>query len=68
MVRYEISYDKAIEVLVWLANTKPGIDIYHVCKVLFYADKSHINKYLRPIIGDYYIKMDYGPVPSGVQT
>jgi hypothetical protein len=27
-----------------LANRKPGIDIYHVAKVLFYADKMHINK------------------------
>ena len=65
-IRFKISYDKAIEVLVWLAKMKPGIDIYHIAKVLFYADKMHINKYARPVIGDSYIKMPYGPVPSGV--
>ncbi|MBF0414135.1 MAG: SocA family protein, partial [Desulfamplus sp.] len=27
----------------------------------------HINKYGRPITGDIYIKMPYGPVPSGVR-
>ena len=66
MIRFKISYAKAIEALVWLAKMKPGIDIYHIAKVLFYADKMHVNKYLRPIIGDNYIKMPYGPVPSGV--
>ncbi|CAN2046042.1 DUF4065 [Candidatus Magnetomoraceae bacterium gMMP-1] len=65
-IMFKISYDKAIEVIVWLAKMKPGIDIYHVAKILFYADKVHINKYARPIVGDVYIKMPYGPVPSAV--
>ena len=65
-IRFKLSYAKAIEALVWLAKMKPGIDIYHVAKVLFYADKMHVNKYLRPILGDTYIRMDYGPVPSCV--
>jgi hypothetical protein len=66
-IAYRIDYDKAIETLVWLANQKSGIDIYHVAKILFYADKKHLNRYARPIIGDTYICMDYGPVPSGVR-
>jgi uncharacterized phage-associated protein len=67
IIQFKISYDKTIEVILWLANRKPGIDIYHVAKVLFYADKMHINKYGRPITGDTYVKMPYGPVPSGVR-
>lgn len=63
---FHISYNKAIETIVWLAEKKPGIDIYHVAKILFYADKLHLNKYGRPIIGDTYIKMPYGPAPSAV--
>ncbi len=66
-VSYRINYEKAIEVIVWLANEKPEIDLYHISKVLFYADKAHLNKYARPILGDNYICMDYGPVPSGVR-
>jgi len=65
-IQFKMSYDKAIEAIVWLAKNKPGIDIYHISKTLFYADKMHINKYGRPIIGDTYIRMNYGPVPSGV--
>ncbi len=66
-VQFKISYEKAIEIIVWLAMKKPGIDIYHVAKVLFYADKLHLNKYGRPVTGDTYIRMPYGPVPSGVR-
>lgn len=66
-IAYRINYDKAVEVIIWLADQKPDIDIYHVAKVLFYADKMHINRYARPILGDTYISMDYGPVPSGVR-
>ena len=65
-VSFHISHDKAIEAIVWLAKNKPGIDIYHVSKILFYADKLHLNQYGRPILGDTYIKMPYGPAPSTV--
>ena len=63
---FRISYSKAIEAILWMAGKQPGIDIYHVAKILFYADKMHLNKYGRLILGDTYVKMDYGPVPSGV--
>jgi len=66
-IDYQINYEKAIETIVWLASEKPGIDIYHLGKVLFYADKKHVNRYARPIIGDTYIRMAYGPTPSGVR-
>jgi uncharacterized phage-associated protein len=66
-IRFKVSYDKVIETIIWLAKKKPGIDIYHVAKVLFYADKIHINKYARPVIGDTYIKMQNGHAPSAVR-
>ena len=66
-IRYHINYDKAIEVVVWLANEKPGIDIYHIGKCIFYAEKLHLNKYARPIIGDTYQKGKYGPFPSTIR-
>ncbi|MEO8034831.1 MAG: Panacea domain-containing protein [Acidobacteriota bacterium] len=33
-------------------------------KLLFHADKYHLLKYGRPVIGDQYACMEYGPVPS----
>lgn len=66
-IRFKISYDKAIETIVWLANKKPQIDIYHIVKILFFADKKHLNEYGRPVLGDTYKHMDNGPVPSAVR-
>lgn len=65
--KFKVSYSKTIESIVWLANQHPNIDIYHIVKVLFFADKEHLNKYGRPILGDTYVHMDNGPVPSAVR-
>ncbi len=65
-IRYRLNWEKAIEAIVWLAQEKPGIGVFHVAKVLFYADKAHLQQYARPILGDTYIAMEHGPVPSGV--
>jgi len=35
-----------------------------LAKLLYYADKEHLLAYGRPVTGDRYIKMDFGPVPS----
>lgn len=67
-IRFKISYDKLIEIITWIAKMKPGIDIYHLVKVLFYADKKHINRYGRPITGDTYYRLDYGPVPTAASN
>ena len=65
-IRYRLNWEKAFEAIVWLANRQPGIGFFHISKVLFYADKMHLQRYGRPITGDVYIAMTYGPVPSGV--
>lgn len=62
-----MNYEKAIEAIVWLANKSPNIDIYHIAKILYFAEKTHLNKYGRPIIGATYIRMDYGQVPSEIK-
>jgi len=65
---FHISHRKALEALVWLASNKSTINIYHIAKVLFYADKIHLNRFGRPIIGDTYYKLPYGPVPLTVMN
>jgi hypothetical protein len=35
-----------------------------VFEVLDDADKRHLAEYLRPIVGDRYVVMDLGPIPS----
>lgn len=43
---------------------KIPITQYDILKALFLADKSHLNKYGRPITFDNYFAMKDGPVPS----
>ncbi|MCW5695512.1 MAG: SocA family protein [Bauldia sp.] len=64
MPRYAPSAAKALEVLLWLANEEPGIDVYHAVKSLFFADKRHVAEYGRPIVGDDYIADAWGPLPQ----
>lgn len=60
--RYSAETSKACEVIIWLANRKPKIDVYHVVKCAFLADKYHLNEYGRPITGDTYNAAPYGPL------
>lgn len=63
-VSFRPNRQKIIEAIVYLATQRPRIDVFHMCKVLFYADRDHLRRYGRPILGDTYCAMDDGPVPS----
>jgi len=61
-MRTKVDDRKAVEVLLFV--TQQVHDTYHVLKVLYFADKCHLEKYGRLIYGDSYVAMDQGPVPS----
>jgi uncharacterized phage-associated protein len=67
-LRFAFSEEKALEALAFIADTSSGLTPLFVAKILFYAEKWHINKYGRPIIADTYIAMPKGPVPSTVRN
>lgn len=62
---FKFDPEKAVETLVYIAIRAPIRDIYHVLKVLYFADKAHLERYGRLICGDSYVAMKSGPVPSG---
>jgi hypothetical protein len=64
MPRYSANVHKALEVILWLARMNPSIDIYHLVKAAFYADKHHVNAYGRPVCGDCYDAAPFGPLPK----
>jgi uncharacterized phage-associated protein len=66
MLRFAFDEKKALEALVFVANEWPGVTAFYAAKVVFFADKEHMNKYGRPVFGDRYIAMDNGPVPSAI--
>lgn len=59
-----IDKEKAVEALVYIASKFPGVGRFHAAKILYFAELGHLREYGRPIVGDRYIAMDNGPVPS----
>lgn len=67
-IKFPFHEAKALEALALIARERPGLTPLFVSKVLFYAEKWHLNKYGRPIVGDTYIAMPRGPVPSTIKN
>ena len=58
-------HKKAVEIILHVAQNAPCPDIYHVLKIIYFADKSHLQQYGRLLCDDSYVAMNNGPVPSG---
>ena len=59
-----IDTEKTIEAIALIARERPGLTFFYICKIFYWAEKDHLNRYGRPILGDRYIAMEHGPVPS----
>lgn len=64
MLRTRFDSEKALEALLYVASKAPIPDTYHVGKILYFADRLHLDKYGRLITGDSYSAMKDGPVAS----
>lgn len=62
----DTSYRKATQALNFLARKKDGnvINKMKAIKLIYLADRLHLRKYGRPIVGDTYWAMKLGPVGS----
>ncbi|HSY52167.1 MAG TPA: Panacea domain-containing protein [Thermoanaerobaculia bacterium] len=64
-IRFRFAPEKLVQALVFFARRGVrDLDKMKAAKLLFHADKYHLLKYGRPVIGDQYACMEYGPVPS----
>jgi uncharacterized phage-associated protein len=66
MLRFQFDEKKGVEALTYVASKWPEITAFFAAKVLFFAEKSHLNRYGRPIVADTFIAMPNGPVPSTI--
>ncbi len=66
---YIFDYKKATQAINYLANKYPSgtVGKMKVIKLIWAADRYHLRKYGRPIIGDDYVAMQYGPVGSSTK-
>ncbi|MEP7246474.1 MAG: Panacea domain-containing protein [Gammaproteobacteria bacterium] len=55
--------DKAVEAILFTSTTA-GTTLYETLKLLYLADKLHLERYGRLIFGDHYVAMEHGPVGS----
>ncbi|HUV69864.1 MAG TPA: Panacea domain-containing protein [Terracidiphilus sp.] len=55
--------DKAVAAISYLVS-RTAESLYPVLKMLYLADRCHLERYGRFIVGDRYVAMEKGPVPS----
>jgi uncharacterized phage-associated protein len=64
-LRYNFDVEKLVQAIAYLSERGvTGLDKLKIFKLLFLADKRHLLEIGRPILGDVYSCMDWGPVPS----
>jgi uncharacterized phage-associated protein len=65
-LEFKPKYDKIVELMLYLAHTRPGADKYQAVKFFYLADREHLIRYGRPISFETYYALSYGPVASTV--
>ena len=65
-LRFQFDETKAVEALAYIATRWPRVTAFSASKILFFAEKLHLNRYGRPIVADTFIAMPNGPVPSTI--
>lgn len=65
-IEFEINYHKALEAVLYVLTKRQSVNLYNILKIIFEADKVHLNQHGRPVTGDLYFKMRHGTVPSFV--
>lgn len=64
-IAFRYNSQRATQAILWLLHKHGGgMDKLKLVKLLFYADREHLVRYGRPIIGGDYVAMQHGPVPS----
>lgn len=65
MRRNRFDPEKALNAILWIAKRIPSPTFHSISKLLYFADRIHLERYGRLISGDSYVAMKNGPVPSG---
>jgi uncharacterized phage-associated protein len=63
-LRFSFNASKFANAVAYLAQACPGSTKMTICKQLYFADKEHLVRYGRPIVGDEYYKLEHGQVPT----
>ena len=64
MTNFNFDKDKAINACLYILNQTGKADFHKFFKILYFAEQKHLTSYGRPITGDEFQAMNFGPVPS----
>src|SRR5258706_11764751 len=65
-LKFEFRKEKASEAIIYIARRIPDPTYHSISKLLYFADKTSLERYGRFIFGETYVAMKHGPVPSNV--
>ncbi len=64
-ISFPYDSNKAAQAILWLLHRHGGaLHRLKLVKLIFYADREHLVRYGRPIVGGRYVAMPHGPVSS----
>src|SRR5258706_11420326 len=64
-IRFKFDSEKLVRALAFFASRGvEDLDTLKSAKLLYFADRAHLLKYGRPIVGDDYYCMKNGPIPT----
>src|SRR5712691_1862004 len=58
--------ERALELVLYVANELRYPTLHSVSKVVYFADREHLSRYGSLLSGDNYVAMRHGPVPSSI--
>ena len=63
-IQFTPKTEKIIEAILHIAHNCTDLSRYRIVKLIYLADKEHLNRFGRPITFDRMVAMENGPVPS----
>lgn len=63
-ITFNFDVRKFVHAAAWLVERRPETTRMKLAKLLRFADRDHLLVCGRPVPGDRYIRMEFGPVPS----
>lgn len=63
-IRFKFDEERTAEAMIYLAERISSPTIMAIAKLLYFVDKTSLEKFGRSLTGDAYFAMQHGPVPS----
>ncbi len=63
-IKFRYDVEKFANAVAYFVKKSGNMDKLKAAKLLYFLDKYHLMNYGRPVTGDCYHSLDYGPVPS----